>query len=55
MLGFERDRNRKRPGSGSSAPGASLVLDAVDKPYPGVQDLVEALEHHVRTDIQANL
>ncbi|WTB28153.1 hypothetical protein OG253_42255 (plasmid) [Streptomyces virginiae] len=35
--------------------GASLVLDAVDKLHPGVQDLSEALERHFRTDVQANL
>ncbi|MFD5489511.1 cupin domain-containing protein [Streptomyces virginiae] len=35
--------------------GASLVLDAVDKLHPGVQDLAEALERHFRTDVQANL
>lgn len=32
-----------------------MVLDAVDKLHPGVQDLAEALERHFRTDIQANL
>ncbi|WP_053681463.1 MULTISPECIES: JmjC domain-containing protein [unclassified Streptomyces] len=37
------------------ADGASLVLDAVDKLHPGIQDLAAALERHFRTDVQANL
>ncbi|MFF2812472.1 cupin domain-containing protein [Streptomyces sp. NPDC058000] len=35
--------------------GASLVLDAVDSLHEGVGRFAEALERHLRTDIQVNL
>ncbi|AIA06472.1 cupin domain-containing protein [Streptomyces noursei] len=37
------------------ADGASLVLDAVDALHRGVEGLAEALERHLRTDVQVNL
>lgn len=35
--------------------GASLVLDAVDSLHRGVECFAEALERHLRTDVQVNL
>ncbi|GHI10212.1 cupin [Streptomyces cellostaticus] len=35
--------------------GASLVLDAVDTLHRGVERFAEALERHLRTDVQVNL
>ncbi|PJN37325.1 cupin [Streptomyces sp. CB02959] len=35
--------------------GASLVLDAVDALHHGVERFAEALERHLRTDVQVNL